>query len=83
MVVATRSDPAVAPGVVWVSGIHRQWLGVSLGEELEVESVDLGGKGTWLGGLDLEVSPRASHSSLGWFKECRLTVYRTTGWVRA
>lgn len=51
-----RTDPSVAPGVVWASGIHRQWLGVSLGEEVEVEAVDLGGKGTWLGGLDLEVS---------------------------
>ena len=33
-----------------------------MGEEVEVASVDLGGKGTWLGGLDLEVSLVSSFS---------------------
>lgn len=50
-----RSDPSIPPGVVWASSPHRLWMGISMGEDVEVEAVELGGQGSWLAGLDLEV----------------------------
>jgi hypothetical protein len=52
---ALRSDPSIPPGVVWASNPHRLWMGISMGEDIEVEPVELGGQGSWLASLDLEV----------------------------
>lgn len=51
----SRCDPSVPQGVVLASNPQRQWLNVSVGEGVDVEPVDLGGRGAWLGEVDLEV----------------------------
>ncbi len=43
----------VEPGTLGVSMFHRQWIGLSPGDVIQVETIDLGND--WLGSLDMEV----------------------------
>ncbi|KAF8338713.1 AAA-domain-containing protein [Cantharellus anzutake] len=44
----------IEPGSLGVSMFHRQWIGLSPGDVIQIETIDLGDE--WLGSLDLEAS---------------------------